>query len=88
MMCSVGLYCGLRHPEGYYGSDDYASGSKGPIFKTAPKVPKQVGKGFLGSDIISAILGDLGSFDLDPINLVVFNKNQKGYKIGDINGYM
>jgi len=87
-LADLGLYCGLRHPEGYYGSDDYASGSKGPIFKSAPKVPAQVGKAFLGSDIVSAIVGDFSSFSLDPINLVVFNKNQKGYKIGDLNGYI
>jgi hypothetical protein len=89
-MRSLGLYCALRHPEGYYGSDDYASGSKGHIFKSTPAVPTQVGKAFLGSDLIGSIFfQDQTVFDnLDPINLVIFNKNQKGYKIADISGYM
>lgn len=86
MLRSLGLYCGLRHHESYgsYGVEDYATGNKGPIFKTPPKTPTPVGKAFLGSDILLTFANLL----VEPIDLVVFNKNQKGYKVADINGYM
>jgi hypothetical protein len=81
MHCSFGLICAWRHhkQEQSYGSD-YASGKYGPIFETEPTTPVAIGKGWAGFDFKTP--------PLKGIDLVTFNKHQKGYNVGDITGFL
>jgi hypothetical protein len=83
LFCSYGLFCGLRHHEAYESSgygNDYAYG-RGTIFKTNPTTPVAIAKGW-------GTLEFLDDEPFDGIKLVTFNKNQRGYKLGSINGFM
>lgn len=79
-----GAICALKHPEKSYGYDaerDYASRKNGPIIEGTPMAPVALGRGYLGGsiDIEAPLLG---------INLVTLNKNQRGYRIGEITGFI